>query len=151
MLFVIACQNEDNKIPLVPLDLSAYNVPVTIQAPDSADVKMMDMGFMKDVSVKKGDNYYVQVYASQATMTDPTKILAQQLSEVKDNRYFSKIVREEPAGFIYETTIDSSNINYGFRHVRVQGDNEFIFRTGLIGIFSLEDVEHMYKAVQPTK
>lgn len=147
-LFVIACQTENDKQPLVPLDLMKYGVPISIQAPDSAEVKTMDMGFMKDVTIKKGDDFYIQIYASQASTTDVVKILAQQLQEVKDNRYFSKVVREEDAGFIYETVVDSTDINYGFRHIKVQGDNEFIFQTGLIGTFELEDVERMYEAVK---
>lgn len=147
-LFVLACQTGDKKSALVPLDLMQYGVPLTIQAPDSAEVKTMDMGFMKDVTIKKNGDYYVQIYASQANTTDVVKILAQQLKEVKDNRYFSKIIREEDAGFIYETAIESLNISYGFRHVRIQGDNEFIFQTGLIGTFSLEDVEYMFDSVK---
>ncbi len=148
LFFFTACQNGNQKETLVPLDLLKYGIPITVMAPDSAEVKMMDMGLLKDVTIKKGDNFYVQIYASQAATTDPAKVLAQQLIEVKENRYFSKIIKEEPMGFLYETAIDSSLINYGFRHVRIQGDQEFIFQTGLIGTFSLEDVENMYTAVQ---
>lgn len=143
-----ACQNGNQKESLVPLDLMRHGVPITIMAPDSADVKMMDMGLLKDVTIKKGDDFYIQIFASQASTTDATRVAAQQLNEVKEGRYFSKIIKEEPTGFLYETAIDSSLINYGFRHVRIQGDQEFIFQTGLIGTFSLEDVERMYKAVQ---
>ncbi|RMG79581.1 MAG: hypothetical protein D6714_16160 [Bacteroidetes bacterium] len=150
-VIALSCHNENELESYVPLNLMEYGVPLTILAPDSAEVKTMDMGFMKDVTVKKDPDYYVQIYASEATTRDVAKVLAEQLAEVKNGRYFKAIVREEPAGFIYQTAVDSSNTNYGFRYVRIQGDNEFIFQTGLIGTFTLDEVERMYKAVQGTE
>jgi hypothetical protein len=130
--------------------LMPYGVPVTIMAPDSVIVKTSDMGgLLKDITVRGGEDYYLQIYATDAETTDISKIKANQLAEVKSNRYFSRIVMEEEPGFIYETQIDSNNINYGFRYIRVQGDKEYIFQTGLTSIYSLEEVERMYEAVKP--
>ena len=148
ILFLAACETE-KKVVLKPLDLLEYGVPVTILAPDSADVKKSDYGpFMKDITIRKGEDYFIQIYASQASTTDVTQLKAQALAEVKGKKYFSKIVSEEPAGFIYETKVDSNYIDYGFRYLKIQGSNEYIFQTGLIGPFTLEAVEDMYKAVQ---
>ncbi len=150
VLFVVACQQEQ-QTQLEPLDLLPYGVPVNIMAPDSAEVNTMDMVVTQDITVQKGDDYFVQIYVSEASTTDIPRIKANQLSEVKSNRYFSRIVQEDEAGFIYETAIDSSNVNYGFRYLMVKGDKELIFQTGLIGDFDLQDVEQMYQAVQPQK
>lgn len=148
ILFFAACESEE-KVNLQPLDLLEYGVPVTIMAPDSAEVKKSDFGpFMKDVTVRKGKDYFVQIYASQASTTDIAQLKAQALTEVKGKKYFSKIISEEMAGFIYETKVDSNYIDYGFRYIRVQGSNEFIFQTGLIGPFTLEAVQNMYEAVK---
>ena len=145
---IFACSSEE-KSNLVPLNLLKYGLPVTIMAPDSADVKKVDMGaILKDVTVKKGDDYFVQIYASQAATNDIARLKAEQLVDVKENPFFSKIVQEEEAGFIYENKIDSTAITYGFSYAYVQGDMEYIFRTGLIGTFTLEQVETMFNAVK---
>lgn len=154
LLFTIgflSCQSDSNA-KLQPLDLMRYDIPLTIMAPDSVDVKTMDLVVQKDVTIKgEGDeNYYIQIYAADAATNDIAEVKAEQLTEVKSNRYFSKIIEEEAAGFIYETTIDSTN-NYGFRYVHLQGDKQYIFQTGLIGKFTQEDAKSMYQAVQQKK
>ncbi len=149
-LLIGAC-TKDAKTKLNPLDLLSYGVPITIMAPDSAKVETMDMIVQKDITVRKGKDYYVQIYASDATTRDVAQLKAEQLAEVKTNRFFSKIINEEEAGFIYEMAIDSVNINYGFRHVRVQGDREYVFQTGLVGNFNLEETQRMYEAVKPVE
>ncbi len=142
-----ACQ-QDPAAQLKPLNLLEYGLPVTILAPDSAEVKQNDLGFIKDVTVRKGEDFSLQIFASESTTNDLSRIKADQLSEVKANPYFAEIVREEEDGFIYKLMVDSLP-NYGFRHFRIQGDLELIFQTGLLGTFSLEEVELMYQAVQP--
>jgi hypothetical protein len=151
-LFLTACQGEE-KTNLKPLDLLKYGVPITIMAPDSANVKTMDMVVQKDITVKgeEGDGYFVQIYAADASTNDINKLKAEQLAAVKANPYFSKIVKEDAAGFLYETKIDSSTIIHGFRYVKIQGNKEYIFQTGSIGMFTLEDAEMMYQAVQQEK
>ncbi len=146
-MFIGAC-TQDKGPKWAPLDLMPYGVPLTIEAPDSAKVKTTDLGLIKDITVKEGEDYYIQLYASSASTNDVAKIKTDQLSEVKNNRFFSKIVKEEADGFIYETAIDSANINYGFRYIYLQGDMEYIFQTGLIGTFTQEETEMMYEAVQ---
>ncbi len=149
MTSFLYCKNEVQE-DLKPLDLLKWGIPITILAPDSAQVKTMDMGgLLKDVTIKGDNNYYIQIYASDAATTDIARIKSDQLAEVKANRYFSKIVSEEEDGFIYENAVDSANIYYGFRHIRVQGDMEYVFQTGLIGSFTQEEVEKMNGAVQP--
>ena len=143
----IAC-NSDGKEDLQPLDLLKYGVPVTIMAPDSADVKTMDLGIMQDVTIRKGEDYYVQVFASSATSNSVADMKADQISALKESEFFSQIIEEEENGFIYETKVDSTTLNYGFRHLRIQGDKEFVFQTGLIGIFTLDEVKRMYNAVK---
>lgn len=152
ILFMTACAGEE-KVNLKPLDLLKYGVPVTIMAPDSADVKTSDMIVQKDITIKgdADDNYYVQIYAADASTNDVSQLKAEQLALVKDNRYFSKIVKEDAAGFIYENKIDSANIIHGFRFIKIQGNKEFIFQNVSTGMFDLANTEMMYEAVQYEK
>jgi len=151
LLFCFACAENAATSHLKPLDLLKYNVPLTILAPASATVQTLDLVVQKDVSIKAGEGYYVQLFMSDATETNSSKILARLKGEVKKGEGFSKFIQEDENGFIFENAIDSTQLNYDFRYVKIQGDNEFEFRTGLIGSFTLPQVEQMYQAVQGEK
>ena len=134
------------------LDLTRYNVPLKITAPDSAKVVSQSLsGVMHDVTIKSPeDDFDVQVLASEAATNDMSRLKADQLDNVRDNRYFSRVVREEPNGFIFENTIDSLN-TYGFRYIVYQGDQEFVFQNGFGGTYTEEQIERMYAAVKQNK
>ena len=147
-LGVFACQNT-SKTTLKPLNLLQYSIPMTIMAPDSAKVVSGSLSFSHDVTIKsEADNYDIQIFAYDATTTNLASVKASHLAEVTSNTYFSKIIEEEEEGFIYEMTFDSTATNYGFRYLRIQGDREYIFQSGLVGIFNLKEVKTMYNAVK---
>jgi len=144
----IACQNTATTA-LKPLDLLQYGIPITILAPDSAKVVAGTLSFTQDVTVKsEADNFDLQIFSYDATTTNLSAVKASHLAEVKSNAYFSEIIEEEDAGFIYSTVYDSTATNYGFKYLKIQGDKEYIFQTGLVGNFALEDVKTMYQAVK---
>lgn len=143
LLFLVSCSKEPAK---KPLNLLSYGLPITIQAPDSAKVKTSDMGIFKDISISSGEDYAIQIFASQVTNSNLKQLKEDQLASVKKNPYFSKIVREDEQGFVFENQIDSLP-NYSFRYIKVMGDQEIIFQTGMMGIFSLEQAEEMYQSV----
>ena len=149
-LISMACSQEvDESANYKPLKLLSYDVPITILAPDSAKVEVMDFKVQKDITVKKGDDYSIQIYAGEASTNDVSKLKQQQLEETKNNQYFSKIIQEDEDGFIYERMIDSTYLNYGFKHFRIKGDREYIFQNALIGRFTLDQAKMMYKCVRP--
>ena len=131
------------------LDLTRHNIPLTIQAPDSAKVNSQSFGgLMHDVTVESPeDDYGIQILAADAITNDMTRLKADQIDGVRDNRYFSRIVREEPDGFVFENRIDSTTI-YGFRYIVYQGDKEYVFQNSLSGTFTEAAVEKMYSAVK---
>ena len=142
-----ACQSDPNQ-GMTLMDLTGYGAPLSIYAPDSATVKTQDFGISKDISIQAGKDFFVMLLASEANTTDAAKVKVEQLQSVKEGTYFSQIVQEDDKGFIFENQLDSTNLFYGFRYVKIQGDKEFIFQEGLSGGFSLEAVEKMYNAVQ---
>lgn len=123
-------------------------MPITLKAPADSEIISEDLGFMRDITVKSGDNYFIQILAGAAIKLDEAKIKEEKLAEVKNGPFFSKIVKEDDHGFIFEKKIDDKNINYDFRHIRIQGDKEYVFQTGLIGRFTQADVEKMYESVK---
>jgi len=148
---LFACQNNATT-KLKELNLLQYNIPITIMAPDSAKVVAGSLSFSQDITIKSPeDNFDLQIFAYDATTTDLATVKASHLAEVKSNAYFSKIIEEEEAGFIYSMVYDSTATNYGFKYLKIQGDKEYIFQTGLVGNFGLDDVKIMYQAVKNEK
>lgn len=147
-LGTLACGEEKAESKFAELDLLSHGMPIIIQAPSDPVIKSMNLAVQKDLTVKKGPDFSLQIYESDALVRDPAAIKARLLYEVQGNKYYQKIVSDDEQGFIYQTAIDSSYINFGFRHFRLQGDKEYVFQTSLGGKFTLEAVQDMYNAVQ---
>lgn len=145
MLSIAACGSGPKKT--TKLDLMSYGLPITINAPDSSEVEMDDMLVVKEVTVKSGDEYSLLILSSKATSNDISSMKSKALAEVKDERYFSKIIQEDEDGFIFEKQVDEK-IFYDFRYFKIQGDSEYSFRTGFVGFFTEEQVRDMYASVK---
>jgi len=148
LLFLVftSCK-QDNVAPLEPLDLTLYELPITIQAPLEAEVKSTTLGYIKDVSIEKGKDFNVQIFASDVRTNNVQNIKQELQQEVERQIYYDTVVEDYEDGFIYRTVVDSSE-SYGFRHVIVRGDYEIIFQQGLAGTFNLDAVQRMYQAIQ---
>jgi len=149
VLTFFACKSETASTSnMEDLDLMKYGLPIKIKAPSGSKVVSEDLGFVQDVTVKGEDNFYVQILGGSATTTNLADIKASQMKDVEKMPYFSKIVEQDDNGFIFEKEISEDHLNYDFRYIKVQGDKEYIFQTGLIGKFSVDDVKTMYSAVK---
>ena len=148
--FIFGCSDKPT-MNLSPQNLLAYGIPLTVMVPDSADIKKEDWGSMLIVTIKKGKDFDLQVQASEATSTDIATVKAQKIIDVKNERYFSKIIKEDANGFVFETQPDSTTNFYGFRYIQVQGDKEYVIQNGLAGNYSLEQAENMYEAIKLKK
>ncbi len=144
LFLIIGCKSEQAS---EALDLMKYGMPIKIKAPAEAEIKSDDLGFMKDVTVKAGEAYSIQITSSEAILTDASEIASKLLKEVKRDAYFDSVISEETNGFVYKKDIDGKE-DYDFRYVRIAGSNEYIFQTALVGTFSLEDVKAMYESVK---
>lgn len=141
-----ACQ-KDVQDEWKSLDLLPYSVPVTVLAPDSVDVNSQNLGgIIQDVTLK-ALGYSIQIYGTDLETNDLARLKAEQLSEVKNNRYFSRIVQEEANGFIYENLIDTT-VNYSFRYVLPRGDKLYTFQTGIVETYTLPEAKRLYQAVK---
>ncbi|MCB9281821.1 MAG: hypothetical protein H6562_23225 [Lewinellaceae bacterium] len=146
LIALIAC-HRDPSDNWKKLDLLEYGLPITVYAPDSAVVRSKKMGFVQDVTVKKGDFYSIQILSSAARTNDISSLKAEQLDLVRDSRYFSKVVEETEDGFIYQNNIEGAEC-FGFRYVFVQGDMEYVLASGYADIFKLEEIKEMFDAVR---
>lgn len=149
LLFIssaLSCGSSSASMP--ELDLMSHGLPIKVKAPLESKIVVSDMGLMKDVTVTHGDAYALQIFSSDVISSNINDVKQERLREVKNNPFFSKIVVEEDAGFIFEKVRPDSTKNYDFRHIRFQGDKQYIFQTSMIGKFSQEDVQTMYDSVK---
>ncbi len=143
---MVSCGGD--KLKSEETDLMSYGMPIKVNCPIDAEINSADYGLMKDITIKKGDNYYVQILSSDAIELDAAKQMKEELAQIKRSKTFTKIIQEDETGFIYEKMRSDSTMNYDFRQVRIQGDKKYIFQTGMVGKFELEDVKYMYKSVK---
>lgn len=145
ILFFVACKPTSK---YADLDLMGNGLPIKIKAPDDAVVKVKEIGgLFKDVTVKSDDNFYIQITSSDALDKDRLKRKNGLLEDIKGTSSFTKIVEDNDEGFIFEKKL-GDKVSFDFRSVRIQGDKEYIFQTGLLGTFSEEQVRDMYEAVK---
>jgi hypothetical protein len=130
------------------MDLLKYGLPISVNAPEGSVVVADDLVVMQDVTVKHGEDYFIQIFGSDAITLDANKIFQQKKAEVTAGSSFSEIIQEDETGMIYKKQIDEKTIDYDFVYVKVQGDKEYIFSTGLMGIFDEEQVRTMYNSVK---
>ncbi len=140
-----ACSSTVQSLP--DLDLMKHGLPIKIKAPENAKVNVQDMGLMKDVTVSADDGFSLQILSSDA-ISDMPSVKSDRLSEVKRHPFFSKIIEETDAGFIFEKTSPDSSKNYDFRHIRFQGDKQYLFQASMIGKFTEDQVREMWDAVK---
>ncbi len=145
LVSLVACSSQPEG---KSLSLLQYGIPLELNAPDDVEVTVDDIGIWKDVTIMNDKDFNIQLIASESTTFEIAEILEDQLQTVKGGQFFSKIIEEYDDGFIFEKKIDDDNINYDFRHIKLNGDREYIFQTGLLGTFSEEAVRTMYKAVK---
>lgn len=143
--YLVACHS-GQKSKLRPLDLASYGIPLIIMAPDSAEVIRKDYNIMRDITIRKGNNYYLQIFESTAT-NDAAEVKKSQLESVMQDKYFQKLIQVDKNGFIFQKQLDSNLIDFDFRFIKILNDKEIIFQTGMIGTFSLADVQLMYEGV----
>jgi len=148
-VLLFSCKNEGGSSSQLPdYDLLKHGLPIKIKAPADVKVEVEDYGVMKDITVKGDNNFFLQITSGEATSMDITQIKNKLLEEVKKAPFFEEVVEDYPSGFIFKKKISEEKIKYDFRHIKFQGDQEYIFQTGLIGNFSLEDAKVMLEAVR---
>jgi len=143
---LLSCRRDP--VPMSTLDLQPYGIPMIIRAPDSTEVVQKDYNFMRDITIRKLPGFDIQVFELNAPSDDAAGEKLHQLTSVREDPFFRELIHEDEYGFIYSKALDSATLDYDFRLVKLFGDKELIFQTGLAGSFTLEQVEWMYDCVK---
>jgi hypothetical protein len=146
-LAIIACRTDPALPTIKPLDLNAYGIPMVIQAPDSTVVVVKNYQFMRDITIRKGVDFDIQLFEFASSKADAAGEKLHQLASVREDPFFRDIIREDDHGFIYSKQLDSLTIDYDFRKVKFFGERELVFQTGIAGSFTLDQVTRMYKSI----
>lgn len=133
---------------LVPLDLLSEGIPLKINAPKDVEVVASDLGIIKDVTIKNGDGYNIQIIETEANALD-AKVIAESIkAEIQSSKFFDSLILEEGDGFIYKKVIDENYVNYDFRHVKVRGDKQYVIQSGLSTQYTEDQIRIMYNSVK---
>lgn len=146
VLIILSCG--EKKAKFISTDLLTHGLPMKIMAPEGAVIEFDDMGIIKEMTIKGGDEYHVQIVSSETDLLDDKKVIEQLKKEIEGSSFFSKFIKETPTGFIFEKIVSEDYINYDFRFVKIRGDRMYTYRTGLGQQYTLDAVEQMFEAVQ---
>lgn len=130
-----------------PLDLEPYGIGMTIMAPDSASVEVKEYPFTRDITIRKGDDFHIQLFELPSNGNRLPLEKNRQMSAIKKDPTFLEIIEDFEDGFIYSKNLDSLGKDYDFRCFRYLGDKELIFQTGVLSPFTLEEVKRMVSAI----
>lgn len=126
--------------------LLSQGMPVTVLAPDSAQIKTEDWIVQKTVVLtSEPDNYYMRVSSRPAKHFELSAAKTAILEEVQQGSSFHEVVEEKPSGFIFGKKLDSTLISYDFRHLELKGDRLYVFQIEMVPqVFSLQQAKDMY-------
>lgn len=131
--------------------LLKYNIPLYIRLPDSVELKLLDFGIAKDLSVIGPNNFHLQILAYDALHSNLKKTIAESKINIRSHPFFSKFIEEYDDGFIFEKKIDADYTTYDFRHFKISGNTEIVFQMGLLGQYSEGEARRMYQLCKDAK
>ncbi|NOZ36136.1 MAG: hypothetical protein GXO80_12670 [Chlorobi bacterium] len=143
---------------LTALNLTDKGIPVTIQAPEGAEVKdgMFKGEFggikMLDYEIVKGE-FVMEISMNEAKETRSIKQIIDDAKETAQTEEgFIKFVKEETNGFIYKVKLDD-NEDYKFHYVLMKDDKAIEFTEGLklFTEFTQKDAETLYNIAKNAK
>jgi len=149
LIVIIACRTEPAGYQT--LHLGEYGLDISLSVPDSARITARDYGIVKDITIRDSVDFSIQIFAFVAPTDDTAGEKLRQLQTAREDPYFGELIREDEDGFIFSKHLDSTLTDYDFRYIRIMGDRELIFQTGLVGTFSLDAVRRMYASARGSR
>lgn len=146
LVFLTNCKT-DPSYHFEEVDLMKHGLPLKVKAPAEMEVEKSTTMGQQDYLLDGGEDYFVQVFVSDFNSGSRENLVEELKNNISGNRFFNGFLVEEEDGFIYEFKIDTTNSNFGFRRVHIQGDKEYIFQNGMGKIFSEEQATGMFEAV----
>jgi len=151
---------EEAQQDLHSYDISSYGVPITVMAPEGAEVSKSELGSMEFEGIKvisvdiEKDMFIMNVSLTDVelegeTVSDLSEFYLETISEEPG----FEIISQEDAGFIYKTEDPDIGLDYSFAYFMIKNNKEVYFTAGLslFDNFKLEHVEAMFAAAKQAK
>lgn len=122
-------------------------LPFKVDAPWGASYETREYNDVTAFTIRKDDDYAVEVIAEPAIANDLAVIKDDELKTVTESPYFSRLILNEANGFIFEMIVDSSK-HYDFRLVKLRDQTQYVFQTDLTQLFSEGETRLMYESVK---
>jgi len=144
IFFLTSCGGNDNGQKKENIK---QKLPFKVDAPWGANYETREYNEVTSYIISKDDEYAVEVIATPAGSEDIATIKNEQLNTVTESPYFSRLILNEPNGFIFEMVVDSSK-HYDFRLVKLRDNTQYVFQTELTRVFSEWEARSMYESVK---
>ncbi len=159
--FSVSCGGGSSSLAdmkLSELNLADKGIPVTIQAPEGAEIKdgmfMGEFGGIKmlDYEIVK-DEFVMEISMDDSEETRTVEEIVNDAKETAQTEEgFVEIVKEETNGFIYKVKTDDYE-DYKFHYVLMKDGKAIEFTEGLklFTEFTLKDAETLYNIAKNAK
>ena len=161
--FAVSCGGGSSSSSLADMKLTELNladkgIPVTLQAPEGAEIKdgmfMGEFGGIKmlDYEIVK-DEFVMEVSMDDAEESRTAEEIVNDAKETaKTEEGFVEFVKEEPNGFIYKVKTDDYT-DYKFHYVLMKDNRAIEFTEGLklFSEFTQQDAETLYNIAKNAK
>ncbi|MCX6319375.1 MAG: hypothetical protein NTW29_19010 [Bacteroidetes bacterium] len=152
-------------LTLKPTDLSAYGIPLTIQAPDGAIISKEEGS---DAVVVRKDRFNVVVSEDKYVDEDATPEQAKETALAEDNKMLNdpdmgmkmEVLKNDPSGYVYMTTNRSGGKIVRFTCYVKKDAKKFVIKENFLDLndtdkametgygISREEAEQMYNALK---
>lgn len=148
IISLISC-GKKNDLNLVKTDLLQYGLPISIHVPQDATFSPLDMGGLKEVTIADSTSFFgVWAYATPISTSNVTQYKAERLATEKNRPTFTKLIREDRDGFIYESQLDEQTVSFQFAYFIIAGDKYYTLENIGTAILTKEQAIAIYDAIR---
>ena len=149
LLSVVACKPK-SQYELVGTDFGSKGLPLRVKAPANAKIDVVpgppiDLFTIRDEASNYGVSFEAQdILAGTSVEGEKANLLA----TAKGTGFFSKVIKEEPNGFVYENKMSETDIRYSFGYVLFKGDKMYTAQADPSLKLTQAQAEELFEAVK---
>lgn len=146
-LFFLIAGCADDHASWKETDMMKYGLPIKMKVPEGVEVLKSSVANSDEFKLTGPEGFGMTILMEDASTSDAAKAKGELEKIIKDGRYFDGFIRNEPNGFVYQLTIDSTRTAFCFRKVKIQGGKQIIFQNPYMSKLSEEQALSYYEAI----
>lgn len=149
LLGLVGCKPK-SQFELVETDFGGKGLPLRIKAPANAKLESVpgppiDLFTIRDEASNYGISFEAQdILAGTSVESEKANLLA----TAKGTGFFSKVIKEESNGFVYENKMSETDIRYSFGYVLFKGDKMYTAQADPSLKLTQAQAEELFEAVK---